>query len=405
MEQHPFIFSNRRRYRWQRHLAFWAFWTLFQGVLYTTTPAAIEAGLPELFVSSTTNSLIYLPGHAFSAYAIMYFVVPRYVIQHKYLAAGIAVMAIVLVTGVLQALISLRLLVPIKQALFGQTTIPYQYGAAHSGLFHLAMMAGLRGGLTITGLAVAIKLMKHWYTEGQRNLQLQKEAVESQLQMLKAQVHPHFLFNTLNNIYSLTQNTSPTAAKMLMGLSDMLRYMLYECNQPLVPLAKELKMIDEYIALEKIRYGNRFELHVSFPEKADDVSIAPLLLLPLVENCFKHGISTVLDQPWLTLQASLDGAALTVKILNSKSATESPSQDRGIGLENVRRRLALMYPDKHELLITNEDEVFIVNLKLQLERCKRTAFYTAPAANAKEPQGLPANVGELQAMENNTAPA
>ena len=103
------------------------------------------------------------------------------------------------------------------------------------------MLAGLRGGITVGGIAAAIKLMKYWYVKEQRNLQLQKENAESQLQLLKAQVHPHFLFNTLNNIYSFTQNTSPVAAKMVTGLSDLLRFMLYECNQRLVPLVERIK--------------------------------------------------------------------------------------------------------------------------------------------------------------------
>ena len=94
--------------------------------------------------------------------------------------------------------------------------------------FYLGLLAGLRGSITIGGLAAAIKLMKHWYVKQQRNLELKKENVESQLQLLKAQVHPHFLFNTLNNIYSYTQNTSPVASQLVMGLSEMLRYMLYE---------------------------------------------------------------------------------------------------------------------------------------------------------------------------------
>src|SRR4029079_6241522 len=121
---------------------------------------------------------------------------------------------------------------------------------------HLSLLAGLRGAITVGGMAAAIKLMKYWHIKEQRNLQLQKENVESQLQLLKAQVHPHFLFNTLNNIYSYTQNTSPVASKMVSGLSDLLRFMLYECNQRVVPLAKELKTIKDYISLEQIRYGN-----------------------------------------------------------------------------------------------------------------------------------------------------
>jgi LytS/YehU family sensor histidine kinase len=237
--------------------------------------------------------------------------------------------------------------------------------------FFFSLMAGLRGGISIGGMAAAIKLMKHWYTEGQRNLQLQKENIQSQLQVLKAQVHPHFLFNTLNNIYSYTQNTSATASKLVMGMSDIIRYMLYECNQPLVPLSKELTMISEYINLERIRYGNQLELHIELPnEDTCNTFISPLLIIPFVENCFKHGLSNMLEHPWLSLTVLLDGNQMTMKLLNSKPATTNVLHAAGIGIDNVRRRLELLYPGKYELVINNEEEVFIVNLKLELEKRK-----------------------------------
>src|SRR6185436_3871332 len=146
---------------------------------------------------------------------------------------------------------------------------------------YLSLLAGLRGGITIGGIAVSIKLMKHWYVKEQRNLQLQKENAEAQLQLLKAQVHPHFLFNTLNNIYSHTQGVAPVASQLALGLSDMLRFMIYECNQPQVSLAKELKMIQDYVTLEKIRYGNRLDVQIDLPPYTENLLIAPLLLLPL----------------------------------------------------------------------------------------------------------------------------
>ncbi|NII24441.1 histidine kinase [Pseudoflavitalea sp. X16] len=230
------------------------------------------------------------------------------------------------------------------------------------------MLAGLRGGITIGGLAAAIKLMKYWYVKEQRNLQLQKENAESQLQLLKAQVHPHFLFNTLNNIYSHTQGVAPVASQLVMGLSDMLRFMLYECNQPLVPLSKELTLIRDYITLEKIRYDEQFDIHLDIPTDTGNLHIAPLLLLPLVENCFKHGTSNMLEQPWLSLQVQLKEDTMEVRLMNGKAKEKKPTNSFGIGIQNVRKRLDLLYPEKHVLKIMDEEEVFVVQLTLQLER-------------------------------------
>ena len=225
--------------------------------------------------------------------------------------------------------------------------------------------------------------MKHWYIKEQRNLQLQKENVESQLQLLKAQVHPHFLFNTLNNIYAYTQNTSPVAAGMVSGLSDLLRFMLYECNQRVVPLSKELKMIKDYISLEQIRYGNKLDIHLDIPEDTNELYITPLLLLPLVENCFKHGTSNMLEQPWVSLQIDLNKNEMRMKLINGKAGERAnPEKKPGIGISNVEKRLSLLYPGRHEFSITNDPDVFIVNLKIELEKLKDNRLKISGASPA-----------------------
>jgi len=230
-------------------------------------------------------------------------------------------------------------------------------------------MAGLRGGLTVAGIAAAIKLMKYWYVKEQRNLQLQKENIAAQLQLLKAQVHPHFLFNTLNNIYSYTQKVSPTGSTLVMGLSDLLRYILHEGSKPAVPLDKELKMIEDYMLLEQIRYGDRLDINQELPAETNGLTIAPLLLLPFVENCFKHGTSQMLEQAWIRLAIDIDGNTLKMTLINAKVPVKDENKtDSGIGISNVRKRLELLYPGKHELTIREEEDVFIVKLTIELER-------------------------------------
>jgi LytS/YehU family sensor histidine kinase len=158
---------------------------------------------------------------------------------------------------------------------------------------------------------------------------------------------------------------------LITRLSDLLRFILYETNQPLVPLSKELQMIRDYIDLEKIRYGNKLDLHISLPEKTNDLVIAPLLLLPLIENCFKHGTSKFIEQPWISLQITLQGRQMHMKLLNGKvNEPKKEEQPLGIGIRNVEKRLNLLYPDKHQFDVTNDDEVFIVNLAIELEQKK-----------------------------------
>lgn len=370
MNKHPFIFSDQLRYRIRRHLAFWTFWWLFQGFLYafTPVPANYGAGFFIRLPYSMVESAIYLWAHIFLAYTLMYFVLPRYLLKNKYIATGIWVLVLFVATGAISSVISLYIVDPVRNLVLPDYLQPLQRPRPHT--FYLGLLAGLRGGITIGGMAAAIKLMKHWYIKEQRNLQLQKENAEAQLQLLKAQVHPHFLFNTLNNIYAHTQNVAPVASQLVMGLSDMLRFMLYECNQPLVPLSKELAMIRDYISLEKIRYDDQFDIHIDTPTETGDLHIAPLLLLPLVENCFKHGTSNMLEQPWLNLQIHLKDQVMEMRLMNGKARTPREDSGFGIGIQNVRKRLDLLYPGRHGLKIINEEEVFVVILSITLDLIK-----------------------------------
>jgi sensor histidine kinase YesM len=367
MLQNPFIFSDERRYRIRRHLAFWLFWWAFQGFLYSFIAINSAAAYARQLPISMMESLVFMTAHMFMAYALMYFVIPRFLLKQKYWQTAMGVVGTIVVTAMISTTLALTVIPSLRECIMGvhYNATPRTTG----GRIFLSLMAGLRGAITIGGLAAAIKLMKYWYLKEQRNLQLQKENIESQLQLLKAQVHPHFLFNTLNNIYSHTQNSSPVAAKMVGELSGMLRFILYESNQSLVPLAKELKLIRDYIGLENIRYSSELDLHIDLPEKTDDLHIAPLLLLPLVENCFKHGTSKMLEQPWISLQIILYGTTMQMKLLNGKTDKEKNDPvSSGIGIQNVQKRLALLYPGKHQLTITSDEDVFIVNLKIELEQ-------------------------------------
>ena len=199
-----------------------------------------------------------------------------------------------------------------------------------------------------------------------------REKANAELQLLKAQIHPHFLFNTLNNIYFFTLTASQKAPEILMKLTDILRYILNECNQPLVPLEKELKMIEDYMALEKIRYGDRLKMELEISGDYSYKMIPPLLLIPLVENSFKHGASKMLVQPWVNLNITIEEQSLYFLLSNSRPDEISPSQHNGhIGLNNVKKRLQLLYPAAHELNIAEGTQSFEVFMKISLEASTR----------------------------------
>lgn len=244
----------------------------------------------------------------------------------------------------------------------------------------MAYLGSIQGSLTALALASSFKMFKHYYQKSLRNQQLQKENSEAQLRLLMAQVQPHFMFNTLNNIYSQAQEESPKSAKMILELSYILRYILDEGKKNWVSLENELQMVVDYLNLEKIRYDEKLDLHYSFPKNVMDISIAPLLLLPLVENCFKHGASKMVNNPWINIKSELNGPIFSIKLMNGKNENISLDSGRvGTGIENVRRRLNLIYPDKHTLSIKEDRDIYIVDLAIELnvEKSNQTQTSTA----------------------------
>lgn len=196
--------------------------------------------------------------------------------------------------------------------------------------------------------------------------QAEKEKVTAELQLLKAQVHPHFLFNTLNNIYSVSLETLPKTSELILKLSSLLNYILYECKTDFVLLEKEIKVMKDYIDLEKKRYANKLEISLNIEGDIKDKYIAPLLLLPFLENAFKHGTSEQLEKPWLSMNLTVNQNTLRCKIANSKN-DDIIINENGIGIINVKKRLSLLYPGLYELGINNEGDFFVVSLILQLK--------------------------------------
>lgn len=229
----------------------------------------------------------------------------------------------------------------------------------------------------ICGFFLALRIIKNWYKEQMQHEMLIKENANAELQLLKAQVHPHFLFNTLNNIYSFTLNQSPEAPALVNKLSDTLQYMITDCKTEWVPLQKEIKMLEDYIGLEKVRYGDRLEMWLDIQGDARDKLIAPLIMIPFVENCFKHGTSMMRGKQWMQLNINVKENQLHFQLTNSKPPQPIHNGNKkGIGLQNVKKRLALLYPGKHQLNISSAEGVFSVHLQLELKLAeeKSTVF-------------------------------
>ena len=219
----------------------------------------------------------------------------------------------------------------------------------------------------IVALYTMFYFLRAWYEQQRLAQELLRDKAFAQLELLKSQVQPHFIFNTLNNIYSLSLKNSPRTSDLIYRLSSLLSYMLYDSRQEFIPVSKEMEYIHNYIELEKIRYGERLDVAVNCFDAVDQFTIPPLLILPLVENSFKHGVSNDVGNSWIRVDLSVKDDWLTVKIENSRVADQVNGHAvyKGIGMENVKKRLEIIYPDRHEFKCMSEGQSFLTILKLK----------------------------------------
>ena len=300
---------------------------------------------------SFLNALFYLPGHMFTVYVLLYFLVPKYLIRRKYLYFFVGLILTVACCTTYAWGVQLTLDARSNPGNFTMTT-----GRAILPFFHVG------------GIAISIKLLSYWYEQKQQTIEAEQQRTNAELQLLKSQLHPHFLFNTLNNLYSHVLDQSPKAPEIVLKLSDLLRFMIYESSDD-IALGKEITLIEHYVALEKLRYGDRLDLSLVISGDTAGHRIAPLLLLPFLENAFKHGASRQVDQCWISLNLSIDGDVMNFKLVNSVDNEPEPGGGKtgGLGLQNVQRRLELLYNGRYNLQMLMEDQVYVVNLELNLK--------------------------------------
>jgi LytS/YehU family sensor histidine kinase len=220
-------------------------------------------------------------------------------------------------------------------------------------------------GVPIPLVFIMIKMLKTWYLKEKEKDTLIKENANAELQLLKAQVHPHFLFNTLNNIYFFILTNTKKAQGLVKKLEKILQYMITECDQPVVPLSREIDLINDYFELEKVRYYD-LDIELKITGDCTNKMIAPLLMIPFIENSFKHGTSKMLREPWIKLFIQADDEILHFSLTNNKPNETIVNKKNGIGLSNVKKRLELLYAKEHYLLIEPTINTFTVNMQIPL---------------------------------------
>lgn len=211
-----------------------------------------------------------------------------------------------------------------------------------------------------------LRFAQDWFELEAKKREVENEKLMAELRFLKAQINPHFLFNTLNNLYYLAFTQSPNTTDVIAKLSQMMRYMIYDSNHNRVPLSKEIEYMENYINLEKMRINEPVKIGFDIQGNVLGLEISPLILINFLENAFKHGISANSKDAFISVKIILENKKCTYIVENSKLATSADKEASGIGLQNVKRRLDLSYPNQYELTIKDLNKTYWVELKLEL---------------------------------------
>lgn len=287
------------------------------------------------------------------AYLNLHYFLPKYLLKKRYFVY----FAVVIISVIAYLTI---------QSLFDFYLYGYVIGPMRNSDLMESLSYNFFSTLWYLGLMLALKLSMDWYGQQLLIQKITVEKLNAEVNFLRAQVNPHFLFNILNNLYALTLKKSELAPDVVLKLSEMMEYMLYDSTDAKVLLEKEITYLSNYIELERLRFSaeSAISLDINVEQKGEE--IAPLLLLPLLENAFKHGLSKQTENSWLKVNITLNNRVLTVKIENSKPASVSNKSKGGIGLDNLQKRLDLLYPAKHSLELKDGKNVFHARLVIEL---------------------------------------
>ncbi len=337
------------------HLPFWIGYQLFWIVLFNSE---------NLFTWGTVMTVFFLSvAQATGAYLNLYYFIPLFLRQQRYGQYALGFLLCVLLSSALTTFSYQGM----YYAVSGDWNVA---GGWFRGTYPQFVGITVMMGFTVVVFVMIIKLTKDWLKDQRRTQQLEKEKLETELKFLRSQFNPHFLFNTINSIHFLIQKDPRMASETLSKFSDLLRYQLYECNEAQIPLKKEVHYLANFVALEKLRTNDSLSVSLDVSENVNGAQIAPFILMPFVENAFKHVSKGKQQSHFIRISLQQQEEQLQFWVENSREVGTASVREAvhygGIGLTNVRRRLALLYPQQHTLRIDEPGDTYSVHLTLDL---------------------------------------
>lgn len=342
---------KKNRVVWM-HLSFWCVYISF--LFYRLT--AVRPGSPEELDWNRVLSIIFIQISfaAFLGYLNYFYFLPRFLREKKswrYLIQFAVIFAV---------LIYLRINLE-RYLIFTNTgrEVPFMtrfYVQVYMNNFFIVVFLAM------------LRFAVEWFELESNKKSIENERLTAELNFLKAQINPHFLFNTLNNLYYLAYSKSPNTPEVIAKLSQMMRYMIYDSNYTQVPLSKEIEYMENYISLERLRLNDAIPINFDVKGDVSAYVITPLIFITFLENAFKHGVSNNNPKAFVNVAISLDGKQCTYIVENSRISTAKPESEEksGIGLQNLKRRLELSYPERHKLIVNDLPDRYRVTLKIML---------------------------------------
>ncbi len=342
------LFSRLYQFFTQRAVYHSLSWIAFI-VIFTILDSLLSENISIWYL--LLDQVILAVFYALGVYFNILYLIPNYLSKKKYFIYIILLLLTVFIVAPLHMVLRILTLPPNFE----------NYLIANQGWIFFVTFLFIFG-------STILKIISDWLRHQREKKELETQTLQSELRFLKTQINPHFLFNTLNNLYALTLKKSDKAPEIVIKLSEMMRYMLYECNEKWVPLHREVNYLKNYLDLERLRQGKDVEISFDVAGAIANQEIAPLLFIPFIENSFKHGVSNTIDKGFVHISLNVEPDNVFLYIENSKPSVPARFHKRsgGIGLVNVRRRLDLLYLNKYELTIEDSPKKYSVSLELEL---------------------------------------
>jgi sensor histidine kinase YesM len=313
-------------------------------------PEFVDLTSDEVVIRLVTFAAVLIPIYFFN----VYFLLPRFLIARKYF--------IYFVIIVISSFVVIEIARVMQQILLELQQIPKIMRPPPPFILPLALLLGI---------GTSLEMVLQWESQKRKQETVEKEKIAAELSFLKSQINPHFLFNTLNNIYSLAERNSDQTGHSILLLSNLMRYILYDTSEGKILLSNEVKNLEEYIALQRLRIADVNTVSIEFINEVSSgkILIEPLILIPFVENAFKHGVSYT-HASFIKIEIATKHNFLIFKVLNSKKSQQQTGKhkekEKGVGIANTMRRLEILYPSLHELKIENERDYYSICLTIRL---------------------------------------